>query len=110
MIEHKIKVSEKSQSIYSYHLEHPEISFRQMGREFGVSGQRVSTIIKTQYRKDLIQKRDQVIGYYAEKYHQPQEENRGEIFALTRPKDYYRRQKEIRNKSYMTGFAGVQHA
>jgi len=41
----------KSEVIFEFHRAHPEISCRQLGKMFGVSGQRVSYILKTQTRK-----------------------------------------------------------
>ena len=102
MIIEQPEVKERSETIFQYHLTHPEISCRKLGKIFGVSGQRISRVLKTQNRKNQIKQRDQVIRHYAEIYSRP-DDYVGEVFALTKPKTYYQIQTEIRNIASLKG-------
>ncbi len=101
MIIEQPRINERSETIFQYHQAHPEISCRKLGKIFGVSGQRISNILRTQTRKTQIMRRDQVIYQYAEKYSQHGEYVGGEVFVLTQPRHYYRIQQELRNMAFL---------
>ncbi|MEN8613996.1 hypothetical protein ABFB09_01750 [Dehalogenimonas sp. THU2] len=76
---------------------YPDLTCRELGEQFGLSPQRVSQLLRIHSCKQLIQRRNQLLLRYHEKHIISGDGVQGELFALTRGKDYYRIQQGIRN-------------
>lgn len=42
---------ERNRVLYEYHLSHPELSLREVGRAFNITGERVRKIIQAEKKK-----------------------------------------------------------
>ena len=89
----------RNREIFEYHQAHPEITLRKLGKKLDLSQQRVSQLIRTYLCHLLIKRRNQLLVRYHNRYIATGEGVQGELFALTRPKQYYRVQQAVRKRT-----------
>jgi hypothetical protein len=86
----------RNREIFEYHQAHPEVNLAELGEQYGLSQQRVSQLVRSQLCRILIKRRNQMLVRYYDRHVLTGEGVPGELFALTRPKEYYRVQQAVR--------------
>jgi hypothetical protein len=94
------RTQDRNQMLLRFHKEHPKASYAQLGKMFAISKQRSWYLVqRSQAReKRKEERRDKLFRQNLYRSIQPWQRVIGEVFALTRPRQYYRRQLEIRNE------------
>lgn len=89
----------RNREIFEYHQTHPEVNLAELGETYGLSQQRVSQLIRTYLCRTLIKRRNQMLVRYYDRHVITGEGVPGELFAVTRPKEYYRVQQAMRKST-----------
>ena len=99
------RTQDRNQMLLRFHQEHPKASYEQLGKMFAISKQRTWYLVqRSQAReKRKEERRGELLRQNLYRSIQQWQGVIGEIFALARPRQYYRRQLEIRNEAYERG-------
>jgi hypothetical protein len=93
------RTQDRNQMLLRFHKEHPKDSYAQLGKMFAISRQRCWYLVqRSQAWEKRKEKRDELFRQNLYQSIQPWQRVTGEIFAMARPRQYYRRQQEIRNE------------
>lgn len=90
---------QRNREIFEYHQAHPEMNLAELGERYGLTQQRLSQLIRSQLCRTLIKQRNQMLARYYDRHVVTGEGVPGELFAVTRPKEYYRVQQAIRKRT-----------
>ena len=94
-----VRTQERNRMLLQFHKEHPEASYEQLGKKFAISKQRAWHIVcQSQAGEKRKEKKDKFFRQYLYRSIQPWQGVTGEIFALTRPEQYFQRQLAITNR------------
>ncbi len=96
------RTQDRNQILLRFHKEHPKVIYAQLGKMFAISKQRAWYLVqRSQAReKRKEERRDKLFRQNLYRSIQPWQGVLGEVFALTKPGQYYRRQLGIRNEVY----------
>ena len=93
------KTQDRNQMLLRFHKEHPKDSYAQLGKMFAISRQRSWYLVqRSQAWEKRKEKRHELFRLNLYRSIQPWQGVLGEVFALTKPGQYYRRQLDIRNE------------
>ena len=93
------RTQDRNQMLLRFHKEHPKASYAQLGKMFAISKQRAWLLVhRNPAREKRKEKRDELFRQNLYRSIQLWQGVVGEVFTLTRPRQYYRRQQEIRNE------------
>ena len=93
------RTQDRNQMLLRFHKEHPKASYEQLGKMFAISKQRTWYLVqRSQVRERGKAKREELFRQNLYQYIQPWQGVTGEVFALTRTRQYFQRQLEIRNR------------
>ena len=96
----------RNQMLLRFHKEHPKVSYEQLGEMFAISKQRAWQLIRRgQVNKERKEKRVELFHQSLCRSIQLRQGVTGEIFALARPRQYYRRQLELKMRCMEGGDA-----
>ncbi|MGI2336091.1 MAG: hypothetical protein ACRKGH_05550 [Dehalogenimonas sp.] len=90
---------QRNREIFEYHQSHPEMKLAELGEKYGLTQQRLSQLIRSHLCRNLIKRRNQMLARYYDRHVVTGEGVPGELFAVTRPKEYYRVQQAIRKST-----------
>lgn len=90
---------QRNREIFEYHQAHPEVNLIELGEKYGLSQQRISQLIRSHQCRLLIKHRNQMLVRYYDRHVVNGDGVPGELFAVTRPRQYYRVQQAVRKRT-----------
>ncbi len=96
------RTQDRNQMLLRFHKEHLKVSYEQLGKMFAISKQRAWYLVQRSQAREKRKEegREELFRQNLYRSIQPWQRVTGEVFTMTRPRQYYRRQLGIRNEVY----------